>query len=551
MQVLTRPNMKRKQSSSDKNEAPAPNQQANKKIKESNDDPLEILRDLVSKLPPEMQSQVAHVEGIVIELALNLAEELVAGRVAEALQRRNEKKRPVKDEKGKRQAQLGFDKATEEERREREKKKEEEKLGKEKKRLEEKLEREKKREEERLERERKKEEERLEREKKKEEERLEREKKKEEDRLERERNKEEERKKREDQKRKEQEAKDRQQSRLANFFTVQKPKTSTPESEFDRVFLPYYQRSNVTIHLPLDARPKIDVETVCKRMDEDFQGGEDIFEWFKAQRRLRGDNSVPFTAREVVDLANSETATEAEIAAALATLPYKHLQFAENIRPPYQGTFQRRNVHIPRGTFLFKDSGMNYDYDSDIEWTHEDEEGEDLDEESSADDEDDDDGDDMEDFLSSDEGDAPRRRIVGPLTAFVSWNDGKTDTALYKSLEIDVLSYNGVPGPIDPYRDYWSTPDVKPEVRPTKLIAPQDMSAFVDHVQGSTETKMFLTEMLKRALPRYSKEILRATLTELAKRVGRTWEVRRDMLEQYGKPGQPGQSRQSGQPLIK
>lgn len=480
-------------------------------------------------------------------------------------------------------------------------KREEEKAARAKKKEDDRLERERKKEEDRLERERKKEEERLERERKKEEERVRKEEEKQrrdEEKQERDRKKDEERRrkdeekqkkdleklKKEDVKRKQLEAKERQKAQLASFFSVQKPKpkpaatasaTSQASNEtasvqetpteptvcdFDKTFFPYYKRTNVELHLPLEGQPRPSVGSVCKRMDDDFSGGESLASWLKSKRKPRG-HELPYTAEAVVNIANSEGSTEDDICRALELLPLKHIQFFENIRPPYQGTFTKQRAGgIPRDNPYFTTgTGLNYEYDSDIEWTPEDEDGEDLD---NMEDESDDNGpeedEDMDDFVSSDEGETaakpPRRRIVGPLNAFVSWNDGESDAGLYKTMEIDVLCYNdSFEGSIDPFKDYWTqsaqpakTPVVsggflvpsgtaKSGIPASKLIPKTGMKSFLSRVQGAEDNKMLLVELLKKAFPQYSKEQIRNTLTEYAKRVSKSWAVDRDAWELYSK----------------
>lgn len=445
----------------------------------------------------------------------------------------------------------------EKERLERERKKEEERLERERKKEEERLERERKKEEERLERERKKEEEkrkkeeeRLERERKKEEERIEREQKREREKAEREKKKEEERLKREEQKRKEAEFKEKQQSTISNFFIVNKKseppfsqvsnqsdvKTKSTEdqtSDFDKFFLPYYKRADVEIYLPTAARLEHG-----NAQPED----QNIIDWFKSQRCERGYD-LKYTANDVLNIANDEKSTEKDIFDALLTLPFKHLQFEENVRPPYQGTFSRSIPGgVPRANpFFTEGSSLNYNYDSDLEWSPEDEEGEDLD---NDDDESDDatmdeEEEDMDDFLSSDENEGTnRRRILGPLKPFISWNDGEQDQDLYKSMELDILLRNEEVDSIDPFHDYWTVPTEKKKKSTPgqtklriasgslqtedskKLIKEEDMKSFLLTIQGAEVNQTFLVETLKIDFPQYSKEAIRATLKEVASRVG-------------------------------
>lgn len=465
------------------------------------------------------------------------------------------------------------------------KKKEEERLERERKKAEERL----RREEEKLAKERKKEQEKLEREQKKELEKQERDRKKQQEKLERERKRDEEKhrkefekQKKEEDKRKEQIAKDRQQLRLGAFFGVQEKPSSTgtieksncadstsqnnntnqsplnkkEESDYDKRFLSYYKRANVEIHLPLEGYERESSEIVTMRMDKDFKGGPDLMSWLKSKRTERGFE-IKFTANEVVNIANSETTTQEDIENALASLPLKHLQFYENVRRPYQGTFSKvRQGGIPPGNPYFTTgTGLNYSYDSDLEWTPEDEDGEDLDNDDvvSEDDDEADEEDELSDFLSSDDSENSqphRRRIVGPLNTFTTWNDGTNDLELFSSLEVDVLSYNNCTEGIDPFKDYWTIPTEQQKSNnqqqaagapkasaDKKLVNAPDIKEFFGKIEGFKGNQILLIELLKQDFPQYSKETIKNTIRAIAKRVGakepKTWEINAEAKETY------------------
>ena len=105
----------------------------------------------------------------------------------------------------------------------------------------------------------------------------------------------------------------------------------------------------------------------------------------------------------------------------LRSIPVKILKFAEDVRPPYIGTYTRlRNPQsisrLARNPFRRELPETNYDYDSEVEW-EEPGEGEDLDSEGEEEIEDDDEAD-MEGFLDDEETDAraiKRRPILGDL----------------------------------------------------------------------------------------------------------------------------------------
>ena len=105
----------------------------------------------------------------------------------------------------------------------------------------------------------------------------------------------------------------------------------------------------------------------------------------------------------------------------LKSVPLKILKFAEDVRPPYIGTYTRLQEtqsisRLARNPFRRELPDTNYDYDSEAEW-EEPGEGEDLDSEGEEEIEDEDEAD-MEGFLDDEETDAraiKRRPILGDL----------------------------------------------------------------------------------------------------------------------------------------
>lgn len=100
----------------------------------------------------------------------------------------------------------------------------------------------------------------------------------------------------------------------------------------------------------------------------------------------------------------------------LARVPVKYLKFAEDVRPPYIGTYTSRPRHgmqsMARNPFRKDLPDQNYEYDSEAEWQEDDEDAEDLRSENDEDEEQDD-PDEMAEFLD-DEGDeaASSKRLV-------------------------------------------------------------------------------------------------------------------------------------------
>lgn len=121
----------------------------------------------------------------------------------------------------------------------------------------------------------------------------------------------------------------------------------------------------------------------------------------------------------------------------LKSISKKYLRFAEDVRPPYIGTYSKISDHkvglkLSRNPFARKLPCTNYDYDSEAEW-EEPGEGEDLDSEGEEEAAEDEEGDDLDGFLDDEEagdtnrnGNFKRRPVVGDLESFcirLGWED--------------------------------------------------------------------------------------------------------------------------------
>lgn len=467
------------------------------------------------------------------------------------------------------------------ERLERERKKEEEKrLKKEEKERKDK-ERQAKREQLEKEKERKREEERLKKEEKKKKLEEEKKRKDEEKRL-----KEEEKRQKEEEKRQKDEEKqrkeDRNQMKISSFFNI-KPVTAkpadrpaTPKHEklepnekeetllYKRQFLPFFIKQNVTMAPNGQLLPE-QLSASISAFDLGLKSG------VKATLevlipKLENAPPVSYTSSEkLLEALNSSTTKEKTLHQLVGNLPpIKYLQFYENSKPPYIGTWcseKHLNTHITAANPL-ETSLTNYDYnyDSDLDWQDgDDDEGEDIDElEEGEDDEDDaNEDDDMEDFV--DNNDTTRRRVpVGNLLSTSRWNSNSEedkqffDEVKYERLEFDIQF------PIDPYRDYWhsakitvaakeqvvagtgistpvkaaqngnTTPNVltplKPSIKDAKVVA--ELIKFVE--KNSDFTIGTLSELAKKEFKTYTKSMLKHTIQEVASynKKKSVWEIK-------------------------
>ena len=142
--------------------------------------------------------------------------------------------------------------------------------------------------------------------------------------------------------------------------------------------------------------------------------------------RLQGDATNP------IDLTESKKGSSGlEAMDLLKTISTRVLKFAEDVRPPYVGTFTSlRNPStarkICRKPFARALPSTDYDYDSEAEW-EEPGEGEDLDSEGEEDAESED-GDDMDGFLDDEDvADGTKRRVITsnlePTSSGMCWID--------------------------------------------------------------------------------------------------------------------------------
>lgn len=169
----------------------------------------------------------------------------------------------------------------------------------------------------------------------------------------------------------------------------------------------------------------------------------------------------------------------------------KYLQFGEDVRPPYYGTWTKSypaalERRLARNTVSRFRQDVNYDYDSEAEW-EEPEEGEDLGSEGEDDLEEEGD-DDMDGFLDDEEDSQLKRRMLSgdlePVSTGLCWEDGqgvsklndgsgaictdfkdfKMEFLLGKSVHVFCFHFTDIfsepyPQSIDPFSTaYWTSP---------------------------------------------------------------------------------------------
>lgn len=226
------------------------------------------------------------------------------------------------------------------------------------------------------------------------------------------------------------------------------PPTLPPEtSDYRKYFLPFYLPSHSKL-APNQFILRSDAETEAAMSDFDA-----ILANKDGQARLPEALSHPRNARSTLEPRVSDVITA--IQGGLPSVPgytddarrpqdilenvlMRHLQFAEDVRPPYFGSYTkitdtRQATKLARSPFSRIRTDTNYDYDSEAEWD-EPEEGEDIGSDCGDDEaESVDSGGEMDAFLDDDD-DAGRPKPRQPLAELVpictnmNWEDahGKT-----------------------------------------------------------------------------------------------------------------------------
>jgi chromatin assembly factor 1 subunit A len=230
----------------------------------------------------------------------------------------------------------------------------------------------------------------------------------------------------------------------------------------------------------------------------------------------------------------------------LSTLSRKHLQFAEDVRPAYNGTFTRFTKLTPRNPFKKDIEAFAYDYDSEAEWEFEPEDGENLDDESVADDEEGsmmgDSGDEEDRAFLDDEDDVDAakyknkakggKRVIAPLIPIIKgvcWEvNGVQQDEMLSAMKARILLFDdkghGIKGSINPFSgEYWVTemPPPPPPILDAQLqlkkadhtggvelvrasakaktpFPDAHLKDFLKAIQGSTDNQILLVELLKK-----------------------------------------------------
>lgn len=501
----------------------------------------------------------------------------------------DEKHIPKKElEKAEKEKQKQEEKARKEQEKLEKKRKQEEERELKRKRLEEEKElKRQKQEEERRARELKKEAERLQKEKEKQEKeriRLEKKQKLEEQRL----AKEAEKKRIEEEKRKIEEAKERSQMKISSFFQVgQKRKEkktaressegdtskNSPKSFYETEFLPFFVQKNVSL-MNVGNKDILDSKRI---LDDCLNGALPKELSFKSYLNTFTNSSLStvndITPEEIINALNSSTTTENQVHQLIQDLPpIKYISFYENSKPPYIGTYcslahQKCRESIIQNPFDNEITGLDYGYDSDLEWNKEDEEGEDI--ENDEDDDDDDSimGDEDDEEFVEDDPQSNKKKFI-TLTVINKWNNEENSQDFQSFATVKLVD---IPGQIDPFHNYWATQN-EPQVQTISVT--QDATKSIDNVLINKATPTMgissspniliaqkktikdsvvlanlikfiennndftigtLVELSKKEFKDFTKALIKNTIQEIAvydKRSSK-WEIKAEMKEKY------------------
>ena len=300
-------------------------------------------------------------------------------------------------------------------------------------------------------------------------------------------------------------------------------------SEYDRAFPPFFLHAHTTLapssQYLCDAgriqwalaqigsneahsqESAIDLETRRKqRFDEAFLSalGSRKKRYIKQTAVKDIISEINGTAASPIDLTGLKSSISRTPLETLRTVPVKYLKYAEDVRPPYIGTYTKSPTghsmpKLCRNPFTRALPTVNYDYDSEAEW-EEPEEGEELNSEGEEEG-DEDDEEDMEGFL--DDGDVDttgpkRRHIMGdiePVCSGLHWESDSPTRAThvpFGSTKLDLAPFRldsllgtthfqttppkltnpaDLTFPIDPYSaSYWQAPDPAPDSSPLAAL---------------------------------------------------------------------------------
>ena len=263
---------------------------------------------------------------------------------------------------------------------------------------------------------------------------------------------------------------------VAEAMTMGRSTSEAPQKrqlpEYERSFLPFWVQPHTTI-APYNRfmRDEEGLKYVKSKIDECIHPASEALRedeisnphslLHKPSHQRKGYRTKCHIVKEVIARINSNaqhpidlTDSKANNASdMLKSISIKYLRFAEDVRPPYIGTYTKcPSKHICRklckNPFTRDLPQTNYDYDSEAEW-EEPGEGEDLDSEGEEEINEEEEDDDMEGFLDDEEGGdgirivtQKRRPIMGDLTPSctgICWQDDYKNSIGLQGYKVEVI----------------------------------------------------------------------------------------------------------------
>lgn len=286
-------------------------------------------------------------------------------------------------------------------------------------------------------------------------------------------------------------------------------------SEYERLFPPFFVQSHTKIAPQSQfSRDRDSLKYAQSRIDEGLgsglgvEGGDSApaFDPIKLFHLSTHHRSVKhqrrrFSVKEIVDSILGTVDRPIDLTEAghqkfprnptdlLKYITIKHLKFAEDVRPPYIGTYSKisdpsERAKLSRNPFAKTLPATDYDYDSEAEW-EEPGEGEDLESEGEEEAGEDEDDDEMEGFLDDEEGSEMIRAAtlkhrslngdLAPMCTGLCWENASDQGGLglvegkltvdMSELRLDILSGRGRAEHCRFYANWTQNPSISLSIR--------------------------------------------------------------------------------------
>lgn len=336
--------------------------------------------------------------------------------------------------------------------------------------------------------------------------------------------------------------------KIGNFFSKAKSDTSKDSSSaqtlFDKLVLPFHVKSNCTMapsgQLSKEklSEAKISFE---KLLNQPPVGDKSFFKC----RTMNITTSTIVSPEDIVQAMENNTSSSTIFSMLRNLGTIKYLQFYENEKPPYIGTWCSKDhisINFPiTEPFNQELTGYDYTYDSDLDWREE--EGDDIDIDEDEEEEDDEDND-MEDFVETEM--ERETRFVGKLKPTFMINDG-TNKEIFNNLKFERLHIT-VDYPINPKTNYWktetdndtsqiSTPLPTTTSSPINVLTPSKptikddkiITNLISFIEANNDFSIgTLVELSQKQFKDFTKILLKNTIQEIAHYNKKTahWEVK-------------------------